>query len=46
MALLWEGKVGNFLLSAGLVADLRLASKQGGRKSPIKSVGLSAMYWA
>lgn len=46
MALLWEGRVGQCLVSAGMVADLRLATKQGGRRSPIRSVGLSVMYWA
>ncbi|KAK4055267.1 Mitochondrial distribution and morphology protein 10 [Microbotryomycetes sp. JL201] len=46
MALLWEGRVGDFLVSLGLVADLRLASRRGGRTSPIKSVGLGVQYWA
>ncbi|KAM0793398.1 hypothetical protein ACM66B_000850 [Microbotryomycetes sp. NB124-2] len=46
LALLWEGRVGDFLVSAGLVADLRLASRRGGRTSPIKSVGLGVQYWA
>ena len=46
MALLWEGRLGDFLVSLGVVADLRLASQRGGRMSPIKSVGVGLQYWA
>ncbi|ORY39257.1 hypothetical protein BCR35DRAFT_323000 [Leucosporidium creatinivorum] len=45
LALLWEGRLGDFLISAGIVADLRLASQKGGRMSPIRSVGLGVQYW-
>ncbi|BGP36484.1 Mitochondrial distribution and morphology protein 10 [Rhodotorula kratochvilovae] len=46
VALLWEGRLGDFLLSAGLVADIRQATLSRGRTSPIRSVGLSVSYWA
>ncbi|GJN92230.1 hypothetical protein Rhopal_005260-T1 [Rhodotorula paludigena] len=46
VALLWEGRLGDFLVSAGLVADLRRATQSRGRISPIRSVGLSVSYWA
>lgn len=45
LALLWEGRLGDFLVSAGIVADLRLASGKGGRVSPIRSVGVGIQYW-
>lgn len=44
LALLWEGRVGDFLVSLGVVADLRLASRSGGRTSPIRSVGIGLQY--
>ncbi|GAA5944357.1 hypothetical protein JCM3775_002895 [Rhodotorula graminis] len=46
VALLWEGRLGDFLVSAGLVADLRQATLSRGRRSPISSVGMSLSYWA
>ncbi|GAA5861175.1 hypothetical protein JCM8547_008508 [Rhodosporidiobolus lusitaniae] len=46
VAMLWEGRLGDFLVSCGLVADLRLASSSRGRVSPIQSVGLGISYWA
>ncbi|GAA6032045.1 hypothetical protein JCM8097_003402 [Rhodosporidiobolus ruineniae] len=46
VALLWEGRLGDFLVSLGLVADLRLATHSRGRVSPIRSVGLGVSYWA
>ncbi|GAA5969098.1 hypothetical protein JCM11641_007467 [Rhodosporidiobolus odoratus] len=46
LALLWEGRLGDFLVCAGLVADLRLASRSRGRVSPIRSVGVGISYWA
>lgn len=45
LALLWEGRLGDFLISAGVVADLRLASQKAGRMSPIRSVGVGIQYW-
>ncbi|BGO92756.1 hypothetical protein NBRC10512_007875 [Rhodotorula toruloides] len=46
VAMLWEGRLGDFIVSAGLVADIRLATQSRGRISPIRSIGLSASYWA
>ncbi|GAA6006693.1 hypothetical protein JCM10207_005023 [Rhodosporidiobolus poonsookiae] len=46
IALLWEGRLGDFLVSLGLVADLRLATHKGGRVSPLRSIGLGISYWA
>ncbi|BGP12514.1 hypothetical protein JCM10213_007642 [Rhodosporidiobolus nylandii] len=46
LALMWEGRLGDFLVSLGLVADLRLASRSRGRVSPIRSVGVGISYWA
>lgn len=45
LALLWEGRLGDFLVSLGVVADLRLAGSSGGRVSPIRSVGIGVQYW-
>ncbi|GAA5885362.1 hypothetical protein JCM3774_004562 [Rhodotorula dairenensis] len=45
LAILWEGRVGDFIVSAGVVADLRLATRSRGRLSPIRSVGLGVSYW-
>lgn len=42
----WEGRLGDFLVSLGLVADLKLASQSRGRVSPIRSVGVGISYWA
>ncbi|GAA5894343.1 hypothetical protein JCM5296_005144 [Sporobolomyces johnsonii] len=46
IAMLWEGRLGDFLVSLGLVADLRLATQSRGRVSPIRSVGVGISYWA
>ncbi|GAA5896367.1 Mdm10p [Sporobolomyces salmoneus] len=46
VAMTWEGRLGDFLVSLGLVADLRLATQSRGRVSPIRSVGLGISYWA
>ncbi|GAA5918846.1 hypothetical protein JCM1841_002768 [Sporobolomyces salmonicolor] len=46
VAMLWEGRLGDFLVSLGLVADLRLATQSRGRVSPIRSVGVGISYWA
>ncbi|GAA5892049.1 hypothetical protein JCM6882_005678 [Rhodosporidiobolus microsporus] len=46
VAMLWEGRLGDFLVSLGLVADLRLATSRRGRLSPIRSVGVGISYWA
>lgn len=43
---MWEGRLGDFLVSLGVVADLRLASRSGGRTSPIRSVGIGIQYWS
>lgn len=32
-------------MSMGVVADLRLATRSGGRRSPIRSVGIGIQYW-
>lgn len=45
LAMLWEGRMGDFIVSAGIVADLRLATRSRGRLSPIRSVGLGVSYW-
>ncbi|KAI5478292.1 mitochondrial distribution and morphology protein 10 [Pseudohyphozyma bogoriensis] len=45
LALMWEGRLGEFLVSLGVVADLRLATSSGGRTSPIRSVGFGVQYW-
>ncbi|GAA5981303.1 hypothetical protein JCM10908_004059 [Rhodotorula pacifica] len=45
LAMLWEGRMGDFIVSAGFVADLRLATRSRGRISPIRSVGLGVSYW-
>lgn len=42
----WEGRLGDFLVSLGVVADLRLATQSRGRASPIRSVGVGISYWA
>ncbi|GAA5922038.1 Mdm10p [Sporobolomyces koalae] len=46
VAMTWEGRLGDFLVSLGVVADLRLATQSRGRVSPIQSVGLGISYWA
>ncbi|KAM0755591.1 hypothetical protein T439DRAFT_295573 [Meredithblackwellia eburnea MCA 4105] len=46
LALMWEGRLGSFLVSLGVVADLRLASRSGGRMNPIRSVGIGVQYWS
>lgn len=46
LALLWEGRLGDFLVSLGVVADLRLATRSGGRTSPIRTMGIGLQYWA
>ncbi|KAK4705581.1 hypothetical protein P7C70_g621, partial [Phenoliferia sp. Uapishka_3] len=46
LALMWEGRLGDFLVSLGVVADLRLASRSGGRTSPIRTVGIGIQYWS
>ncbi|GAA5842979.1 hypothetical protein JCM11251_007303 [Rhodosporidiobolus azoricus] len=46
IAMLWEGRLGDFLVSLGLVANLRLATSRWGRVSPIRSVGVGISYWA
>ncbi|GAA5950970.1 hypothetical protein JCM3765_004644 [Sporobolomyces pararoseus] len=46
VAMTWEGRLGDFLVSLGLVADLKLATQSRGRISPIRSVGLGISYWA
>ncbi|GAA6061051.1 hypothetical protein JCM10212_004625 [Sporobolomyces blumeae] len=46
IAMSWQGRMGDFLVSLGVVADLRLATKSRGRVSPIRSVGLGVSYWA
>jgi distribution and morphology protein 10 len=55
LALLWEGKLGDFLVSLGVVADLRFAGRKGGGGgggaggrgvvNPIRSVGVGIQYW-
>ncbi|SCV68438.1 BQ2448_559 [Microbotryum intermedium] len=45
VSLLWEGRLGDFLVSLGVVADLRLAAKSAGRISPIRSIGVGLQYW-
>lgn len=46
MSLLWEGRLGDFLVSLGVVADLRLTgSRRGNRVNPIRSVGVGIQYW-
>ncbi|KDE09736.1 hypothetical protein MVLG_00138 [Microbotryum lychnidis-dioicae p1A1 Lamole] len=45
VSLLWEGRLGDFLVSLGVVADLRLATKSAGRVSPIRSIGVGLQYW-
>ncbi|GAA5993872.1 hypothetical protein JCM5350_006828 [Sporobolomyces pararoseus] len=46
VAMTWEGRLGDFLVSLGLVADLKLATQSRGRISPIRSVGVGISYWA
>lgn len=46
VAMTWEGRLGDFLVSLGLVADLKLATQSRGRASPIRSVGVGISYWA
>lgn len=47
MALLWEGRLGDFLVSLGMVANLGLgAPVQGVRTSPVTSVGVGLTYVA
>lgn len=45
LGVMWQGQLGDFLLSIGVVADLRLATGTGGRRNPIRSVGIGVQYW-